>query len=485
MNAAALFRDAALRHPDRIAFFHRDARITYRQLWERVSRFSGGLTQRGFARDDRAIVMLGMSIELYVALLAVLKCGGVAVFLDPWVGVPSTRAKAYLGSLKSQLLRLRHRNLRGIDIAPLFFGALERSAPSDEIVDADDDDCALITFTTGSSGNAKGVKRTHGILRAQHEQLAKEFPPDVSDIDLCTFPVYALNNLALGVPTLIPDVDLRRVADADASKVARDIERCGVTTASASPPLFDRLAALPSRPKLRRILTGGAPVTDAQLRAWIDAWPEAEIGVAYGSTEAEPVAHIGARERLAARSSVRPLAPGYLAGRPVAGIRARLHSPGYDGIGELIVAGPHVGRDYEGDPEAVRQNKIFDDDGTVWHRMGDTGYFDELGRFWIAGRVHSTISREGVLVHPQLVEQAALGDDHFQVAALGVDGRVVVVIFDSRERRHGRRTPDEIRERVERAGLPCDRVVFMTKALPVDPRHNSKIDYTRLKERLT
>ena len=117
-------------------------------------------------------------------------------------------------------------------------------------------------------------------------------------------------------------------------------------------------------------------------------------------------------------------------------------------IGELVVAGPHVCRDYAGDErgDVFAENKVRDTDGTVWHRMGDTGYFDAQGRFWVAGRVHSTITRNRAEFHAQLVESAVLAEDARirRVAAVGrpdaeLGERLVVVIDpvmnpDGRER---------------------------------------------------
>ncbi|HEX7150056.1 MAG TPA: AMP-binding protein [Thermoanaerobaculia bacterium] len=526
MNAAALFHDAAHRVPERVAFYDGSAVVTFGKLWARVARFRGGLAEQGFAPGDRALILLPMSVDLYVALLAVLAHGGVAAFLDPWVGFRQmvrlavySQPKAFLARWKGHLLRLASSDLRRIPITRVTPGrALDGVHP------VATDERALITFTTGSSGNPKGVNRTHRILRAQHERLAAEWPAIEGDVDLCTFPVFALNNLALGVPTLIPPIDFKQVARADPRKVAAAARRAGVTTATASPPLFDLLASIAERPRFRRVLTGGAPVTDAQLRRWVAAWPDAEIEVAYGSTEAEPVARVSARERLTAgqkpdgtdgtdgtdgpnqrpglshkshrshlshlsHPSHSPSAPGYIAGHIAEGVRAKVipidrgpvtmiqELPAGE-IGELIVTGDHVCRDYDGDPEGVRQNKIHDADGTVWHRMGDTGWFDEQQRFRIAGRVHSTITRGGVHVHPQLVEQAARGDDERirRVAAVGIDGRLVIVVESD--------APAVSIAADVRARVDCDEVIVRREPLPVDPRHNSKIDYTKLKESL-
>ena len=133
----------------------------------------------------------------------------------------------------------------------------------------------------------------------------------------------------------------------------------------------------------------------------------------------------------------------------------------------------------------MRENKITGPDGAVWHRMGDTGYFDSQGRFWLAGRVHSTIRRSGRMVHPQLVEQAAQGGDPRirRVAALGVpdakEGERVLVIVEADG---GAELRQDVENRLTAAGQPFDEIRITPGPLPVDPRHNSKIDYRRLRD---
>jgi olefin beta-lactone synthetase len=515
-NVLSVLRRVAARVPERPALVMEDGAITFGDLWRRIDRASSGLRRLGLAPGDRAIVMIPMSIDLYVGMLAVLEMGAVAVFVDPWIGrrqIASFAAfaspRAWLGIPKSHLLRLTDARLRSIPftvttgwrVGPVpgrrTLAELERAEGDGEVHPVERDDPALITFTSGSSGEPKGANRTHRFLLAQHEALAHEFPAEEGDVDMPMFPVFALNNLASGVPSVVPAMDFRRVDQVDAGRVLAQMRRHGVTTCTASPPFFDRLAAeVGEKPALRRILTGGAPVSDAQLRDWRRAFPETEILVVYGSTEAEPVAHLTAEERLSASRL-----PGFCAGRPSERVRAkivRIHDgpielgpEGWAGwelpageIGELVVSGDHVSRDYYQNPGAVRENKIVDPDGGVWHRMGDTGSFDAEGRFWIAGRVHSTIRRGGVLVHPQLVEQAAMGGDPRvrRAAAVGLPDpelgeRLVVVIEAAAEQG----LSEEIAVRLSAAGFTSDEIFLTQEPLPVDPRHNSKIDYTKLR----
>lgn len=543
-NVVAVLRDVARRLPHRAALVLGREAVSFAELWERIDRTSVGLRRAGLGPGDRAIVLIPMSIDLYVALLALLKIGAVAVFVDPWIGRRQIAAfaafaepRGFLAVARGHLLRLLEPGLRRIPVTAttgLRLGALPAAHALRELGREPGDGAiaevaagapALITFTSGSSGEPKGANRTHRFLLAQGAALAAEFPLLPGDVDMPMFPVFALNNLAAGVTSVVPAMDFRRVEAVDGAAVLAQMAAYGVTTATASPPFFDRLAEAlgrapeSPRPPLRRLLTGGAPVSDAQLRAWRAAFPETEIQVAYGSTEAEPVAHLTAEERLAAVNADRPATPGYCAGAPGGRIRGkivRIHGGpivlGAAGwgewelprgeIGELVVAGEHVGRDYYRNPRACAENKIVEagegGDATVWHRMGDTGSLDPEGRFWLAGRVHSTIWRKGAAgggeaaIHPQLVEQAARGagegDPRLRrVALVGLPGpergeRAVLVL--EAEGGGGEGLEADVRLRLEGAGLAVDEIVVAGAPLPLDPRHNSKIDYGRLRERL-
>ena len=531
-NVVSFLARIAEAHGSRTALVLQDSprvesRISFAELWESVDRTSVGLRAAGLDAGDRAILMIPMSIDLYTLLLAVVKCGAVAVFVDPWMGrrqiaafAAFAESRAWIGIPKSHLLRMIDPSLRKIPLTITtgrrWFGLggqftlrdLQQEEGDGQIAAVAAADTALITFTSGSSGLPKGVDRTHGFLSAQHRSLQEEFPQADNDVDMPMFPVFALNNLGRGVTSVVPAMDFRRVDRIDAEVIGAQLIRHHVTTCTASPPFFDRLAEHQTEHSrddiaLRRILTGGAPVSDQQLAAWRRAWPQTELTVVYGSTEAEPVAHINAVERLDLQLETQSKAPGFCIGKPSRRIRLRvvrihdgpisLDAGGWSAweappgeAGELVVSGEHVARSYFRNPEATAENKIIDADGDVWHRMGDTGYVDEQGYVWLVGRVHSTIFRDGKAVHPQLLEQAGAGSEpRLRIAAAGLPDvdlgeRVVVVVETDREGD----ISSQVRQRIELAGLPVDEVRRAARPLPLDPRHRSKIDYSALRERL-
>lgn len=172
------------------------------------------------------------------------------------------------------------------------------------------------------------------------------------------------------------------------------------------------------------------------------------------------------------------------------------------GIGELIIGGPHVVQEYYNNPDAIRKNKIRDSEtGYLWHRMGDTGYFDDAGYFWITGRVHSTIYHaSGVVLHPQIIEQCFARDGHLynngmtHIAAVGVGNDhqaqhcyvVVTVANEACLFLHPweERLIPELAERAASKGLEIDGIIVWDQAMPLDPRHNSKIIYKKLAQNI-
>ena len=499
-NIASLLDVSALRFPDRPAIYYKDSSMSFSELQECVHSCAVMLLKYGLKAGDRVIIMTPMSPDLYISLLAVIRCGAVAVFVDPWISMRRIAAFAsfaepscFIGVPKSHLLRLLSPQLARLKLT-VSTGSVFAAIParyslrnlchesvSNSPAAVAEDDPALITFTTGSSNTPKGTNRTHGFLISQYNALCDALQYKDDDVDMPMFPVFALRNIAAGITSVVPEIDFKHVAEADSQIIQGQINTCGVNMLTASPPLIDRLASLDNPPSLRRIITGGAPVNEKQLKVWRNSFPNTAIDIVYGSTEAEPVAHLSLEDRLATNRMT-----GACCGKPVSSVRSKVikitHAPvsaeelddftlPQGKIGELVVAADHICRDYYRNPEAVKQNKVIEPDGTCWHRMGDTGYFDEEGRFYLTGRVHSTILRNGEVLHAQLVEEDAgkLIPQAGRIAAFEDDGSLIIVVEGDASVLSSDVMPD------------ADRLIFTKRRLPLDPRHNSKVDYALLK----
>jgi acyl-CoA synthetase (AMP-forming)/AMP-acid ligase II len=495
VNIAARLAERSARHPERAAIVERGARLTFGELDRRVRALSAGLARRGVGPGDPLLLFVPMSADLYVALLATLHRGATAVFVDAWAdrarldaAVRAAAPKAFIGTPKAQLLRLLSPAVRRI---PVHLTAGRRvlplrrfeAAPAGDAAPVGHDTPALVTFTTGSTGAPKAAARSHGFLWAQHVALANHVQPREDDVDMPTLPVFVLNNLAGGIPSVLPDFDPRRPADIDPARIHRQMVGEGVTTSGGSPAFYERLARWCAdtgrRIPLRALYTGGAPVLPP-LAHLLASVADGEVGVVYGSSEAEPISGIGAREMLSAMEGG---AEGICVGRPVRDVEVKLLRP-HDGpldalhevapgeTGEIAVAGAHVLAGYLNDPEAERRNKIRDG-ARVWHRTGDAAWMDAEGRLWLMGRLGERVHRDGRTWWPGAAEVRALRVPAVRHAAyLALDGRAILCVEG-----------DAVdRKAVIRAvfPFPMDEVRVLP-AIPRDLRHASKTDLGALR----
>ncbi len=501
--------------------------ITFGQIAERSAQAAALLSVGGMTKGDRVLVFQPMSIELYVALLAIFRLGLVATVLDPSAGrrhieqcCNIAQPKAFLGPARAHLLRLLCRGLRRIQrhfvTAGRIPGAtrwsrLERLNPRDSITPCDPSHPALLTFTSGSTGVPKAAVRSHGFLLAQHAVLAKSIDLEPGEVDLATLPIFVLANLASGVTSVIPQCDLRRPGFIEPGPVLDQLERHRVTRTVGSPALYEQLlqgAHVAARVgsenggearlgQLKRLYTGGAPVFPRLLQELRAAMPKGRVIVIYGSTEAEPIADFDWDDAAPADLDAMYAGRGLLVGRPVPQIALRIvHNrwgkplgalnaqefadlalpPGRSG--EIVVSGPHVLAGYlngVGDEETKFRVK-----GEVWHRTGDAGYLDAAGRLWLLGRAGAVIRDANGTIHPFAAECAASQLPWVERSALAAHNgeRLLAVQL-------GPQAPADAEWRVQEAlsWAQLDRVVRVPR-IPVDRRHNAKTDYPALKKEL-
>ncbi|MFA6287685.1 MAG: AMP-binding protein [Opitutaceae bacterium] len=486
--------------------------LTFAQLDDEVAKAAAWWRARRLKRGQAVLVFVPMSAELYVALLAIFRIGSVALFLDPSAGKDHLERccarwapDALLAIPKAHLLRLRSRALRAIRLKVTTGGWLPATvrwltgATVERVTtnDAQPQDAALVTFTSGSTGVPKGAVRTQGFLLAQYRALAPSIALEPGDVDLATLPVFTLANLAAGVTTVIPDVDLKKPCAVDAARVWAQIERRGVNRITASPAFFERLieegrARRATLTGLRKLYTGGAPVFPRLLEALRVLAPNAEVVAVYGSTEAEPIAHIGAHEIEADDLAAMRGGRGLLSGVPVDEVKLRVVRDRWGEArgelsatafaaeclpsgeaGEIVVAGDHVLKGYLGG--IGDEETKFRIEGEVWHRTGDAGLIDERGRVWLLGRCAARVDDSLGRLYPFGVECVAMTFAAVRRAAMvALDGRRVLVVEAERDER----LADELSAAV--AWAQVDDVRFMA-TLPVDRRHNAKIDYPELK----
>ncbi|MCG3128184.1 MAG: Long-chain-fatty-acid--CoA ligase [Phycisphaerae bacterium] len=454
-NIAAALADAADRHPERLAAIiargvdsagrGRYERLTFRELHADSDRVAAGLREFGLTRGMRTILMVRPGADFFSLVFALFKLGAVPVVVDPGMGrnrmidcLAEARAEAFIGVPLAQAMRIAYRR-RFSDVRHVVtvgsgwswggttLARLRNAAPRTPFPAADSapDETAAILFTSGSTGPAKGVVYRHRTFAAQLDALRGLFDFGDDEIDLATFPLFALFDPALGMTCVIPKMDFTRPARADPRKLFRTIHELGVTSMFASPALLDRLGRYGEAggvrlPTLRRAVSAGAPVSPRILERFATLLSsEARVFTPYGATEALPVASINHREIGGELRAITARGGGVCVGRPAGDVDVRIIrvtddplpawsdeltvAPGQ--IGEIAVRGSVVTREYWSRPQATAAAKIGATTGDLFHRMGDVGYFDEQGRLWMCGRKSQRVETPTGPLFPVCVEE--------------------------------------------------------------------------------
>jgi olefin beta-lactone synthetase len=533
-------------------------RLTFEELDRESNIVARGLTTLGLKPGLRTLLMVRPGLDFVTLTFALFKAAAIPILIDPGMGkknllncIKQSRPRAVIGTPLLHAMRvflaqeafetsrlnvtvgrrwfwggptLEH--VRKLGDSTLPFPVATTTRQTD----------AAILFTTGSTGIPKGVLYKHGMFDAQVRSIREQFQIEPGEIDLPAFPLFALFSTALGTTCVIPELDATRPAQCDPQKIVEAIVRENVTYTFGSPSIWKRVGPYCEQhkimlPSVKRVLMAGAPVRGDVLAPFAKVLTAGDTYIPYGATEALPVSVIRGSEVLQETWALTREGKGHCVGKPVPGAIVKIIRPDVrnggiwddaivvsDGtIGEIVVKGPMVTREYFGLREQTVAAKIYEriDDISVkasadeqeaaqttilhvWHRMGDMGYFDAKGRLWFCGRKAHRVLRSNnrVLysvcteaIYEKAFEQilAKHGVAAPRVALVGVNKpgeQTPVIVFESgslnREqiqalanvREHLKDQSEDIRGIYYLLGYPKD--------FPVDIRHNAKIDREQL-----
>lgn len=502
------------------------ARYTYKQLDQESDRIAGGLRRIGIDKGTRTVLMIQPGLDFFALVFALFKVGAVLVAIDPGMGIKNlgkclaeAGPAAFIGNRSAHLIRWLfrwgHTTLRThvlVAKGPALglgkfninrirrLGAEHNKTPTTE---TKPDDVAAILFTSGSTGLPKGVVYTHANFNAQVQALRTEYDIQPGEIDVSTFPLFALYAPALGMTSIIPDMDFTRPGHVVPRNIIEPIRRYEATTMFGSPALLDRVGRWGAKnkiklPSLRRVLSAGAPVSARSLEQFSSLLgPDVQIFTPYGATECLPVCSIGSDEVLNETRIKTGQGGGICVGHPVEEMQVRIIRisdkpiPAWHDdlleetnvIGEIVVQGPQVTEKYFNRQEATDLAKIPVADGSFYHRMGDVGYLDDKGRLWFCGRKSQrlrttdctlfTIPCEGVFnKHPIVLRSALVGITE------NTTTRPVLCVELEADSKNA--DPDQISNELFEIGAAYAHTAVIKDILfhpgfPVDIRHNAKI----------
>lgn len=533
------------------------SQLTFHQLDQESDQLAWGLQRIGVQPGQRIVLMVRPSIPFMALTFALFKAGAVIVLIDPGMGrsniskcleevdpegfvaIPTVH---WIRTLSRRFPRARLNVRVGGPWAPgciATYTSLRSGTGADEyefpIHRTQPTSPAAVIFTSGSTGPPKGVLYEHGMFNAQVELLQQFYGIHPGEVDLPGFPLFGLFNAAMGVTTVVPDMDPTKPAQVNPLRIIEAIRDNGVTQAFGSPALWSRVGSYCIQhsielPSLRRALSAGGPVpirvletmtkvltgnaaggvilTENSPRKPGDLEEPADLHTPYGATESLPVASIGAREVLTRTAEKTRQGAGTCVGRAFPGVNIRI-IPVTDGpitsfndtrslppgeIGEIIVRSPSVTREYFCRPESTVAAKIPDGD-SFWHRIGDVGYLDEEGLLWFCGRkahIVYPVSDPMYSVCCEAIFEAAPWV--YRAALVGVGSRgsqtpVMIIEPERPDSGHRLQVVGSVPQRIThhpRAGellefattsplTKCITRFLLIDSMPVDTRHNVKI----------
>ncbi len=462
MNIVEILAESVKKYPNKLAFIQNGKAITYKNLYSRAERLAQKMRAKGIKSGDNILIFIPLSIDLYLAMVAVWILGARAIFIDFSRGkdfinasIERLRPDLILSDKVTYFMRYLLGNLKSIRTLNIDF-TFGRQSDNIAITAVDAEAGAILSFTSGTTGLAKIALRSHQFLLEQYKVLRDELYFTDEQIDLGTLPIFSLINLAAGITTLLPDK--RYKANINIEKLVGRIEKYKPTRVICSPSLVEQLLQYNCLDSVTHLYLGGAAVFPSLLEK-IDK--SVELYILYGSTEAEPIAKFKWRELSEKQERTMKTRFALPAGYIAPSIECRIIND------EIVVSGKTVLQGYLngiGDKE----NKLHLD-GKIWHRTGDAGFLDDDGMLWLWGRVSQKVGE----IYPFMVEMYLDLQFALKAAFLEYKGEKVVVV-ENAERLSDKKILKELEQ------FSIEKIVRVDK-IPRDKRHNAKVDIAALK----
>ena len=477
-------------------------RVTWRRLADTVDHLAAGLHARGVEPGDRVSLLIPPGADLIATVYACWRIGACVVIADAGLGVKGMR-RALRGAAPDHVIAItpglalartvRIRGLRCSVKGLAEIAKIDAPMPPEPPESVD----AVVVFTSGATGPAKGVVYRQSQVAGTRDVLRQHYAMTSSDAIVAAFAPWAVFGPTLGVASVLPDMDVTKPRTLQAAALAAATAAVDGTLLWASPAALTNVIATAgdlspiqrhSFDSLRLVLAAGAPVPVQLLHEIQQLVPNADIRTPYGMTEVLPVSEVSLPE-IAMATEIN----GVLVGAPVGGVEIMISALDTEGraggaltlkagvTGEICVKADHMRDRYD---RLWATNDLASRD-LGWHRTGDVGHLETSGRLWVEGRMAHLIVTAGGPVTPVGIEQRIQQLPFVQwAAAVGIgptgNQQLIIVITSLENIANGLLDFDRVqlvREQVPEFEIAA---VLVRNELPVDIRHNSKIDRAEL-----
>jgi long-chain acyl-CoA synthetase len=428
MNLADLLRSAARESGSKKGLAYGEtaveAELTFEEIDAEADRVAAGLRARGVEAGDRVAIAMPNVPHFVFSYFGTLRAGAVAVPVNAMLTEPEiTRIlqdatpKVILGAGGPGQLAASAAS--GLDIQVVDSESWDELGDLGQRVDdvkVGGDDIAVLSYTSGTTGKAKGAMLSHANLLANLEQQSQvpEDHVEPDDVLLLTLPLFHIFGLNVPLGLLMKNA-ARGVLLERFEPVAtlREIEKQKVTILFGAPPMYRGWVATPGADQydlssVRLAISGAAPIASEVVESFRGLFG-VDIDEGYGLTETAPTLTSNRMKPKPKLGSV---------GAPLPGVELRIVDEAGDDVelgdtGEIIVRGPNVFQGYWQQPEETK--RVFTDE---WFHTGDIAVMDEEGYIYLVDRKRDLVIVSGFNVFPSEVEAALLENPAVAEAAV-------------------------------------------------------------------
>ena len=481
--------------PNKICLIQKDKTITYEELYFKVRDLKEYLEKKGIKKNEKVLLLIEMSIELYVSIIAVWTIGAIPCFMD--AGFIKSNLKknnfkninSIIGTKKYIIYSNINKNLKKIKTKININQAIKYKSKENnklEIEEIKKEYPGILTYTSGTTGQPKIASRTHEFLANQGEIIKNNIDYEKDDIEISTIPIFTLSNINSGIQTVIANANFMKLYKSNPKKIIRQIKKNNVNRIMAAPGILEPIIKYCEKNKIKKyqikkIFTGGGAIFIDFLERIKKIFPNAKIVTLYGSTEAEPIAKLYVnnmtKEQIEKTKNGYGILAGNIVGVDICKIintnkkeigsitKEEFENITTEEVGEIVVSGKNVLEGYI-DGIGDKENK-FTVEGIRFHRTGDMGYIDKNGLLWLRGRKKEPYFNIEASLHAKFY----LG----KTAVFKENEKIILVIEKKRKNISEEKLKKEINFK------KIDEIKYVKK-IPVDKRHNTKVDYKELRK---
>jgi olefin beta-lactone synthetase len=435
--------------------------ISFESLKKEALKYSDYLRKHyKIEKGTKILLMIPFSIEMYISVLSIFLLGGCVVFIEPWIGrdlfkevLNSINTKFVISGFKNRwLLKV----FGFIDRNKIFIKPPSRNKKGElikkETKNTSKEDIAVITFSTGSSGTPKPIKRSYGDLIFQMQRLSNHIRKENS-VDFVSFPNLVLYSLSQHTTTIIPEKGFKGSTPINKKTLKNCMEKKNLSRLFISVSHLSTIQDKDIFEKIDSIYTGGSIIEKSFIKKYNLA---KKIRILYGSTEIEPISTINGMDFLKIKER----------GIPVGKVDNSLEikiDPLEKNIGEILI-----------------KYKDRTKSPVKWTKTGDVGYLNKDNILILMGRKIDVFPLNGRYIYPyeiqNIMDEAGISQ---KIIPFVKNGRFLIIV----EGRENKKTSIKICKSLKKRKLFPYKTVFM-EGIPRDPRHRAKIDMKKLSEKM-